>query len=489
MTALKVRYLAASACAAAILTACVTAAPPTGNHQPTPSTITEVGPTPLPVRSPHPPGELFEYVVQSGDTLIALASHFNTTVDEILDENPDLSTSTTTLPPGYPMLIPAYYVPLTGSPFHIVPDSEVIYGPSVIGFDISHEIRLRPGFLNQLSDFAYRRQRDAWGVVDIIARNYSINPRLLLALMEYQTQALTKPFAEDDEATYPMGVRERRYADLFWQLIWAGERLNDGYYGWRSGTLKEFELADGLLVRPDPWLNAGTVAVQYLFAGVYGKEQFDRAVGPEGFYLTFQSLWGDPLTMGVTLIPANLQQPELSLPFVPNRIWGFTSGPHYAWGTSMPLGAVDFAPPAEEGGCVLSAEWIAAPADGVIARSAEAVVILDLDGDGDERTGWVLFFYHVGSNDRIEEGEQVRQGDLLGHPSCEGGRATGTHFHLARRFNGEWIAAGGTVPLVMDQWVVANGEEPYQGAMTKGSKMVPANEVVSAVNRIIYEIE
>lgn len=30
-------------------------------------------------------------------------------------------------------------------------------------------------------------------------------------------------------------------------------------------------------------------------------------------------------------------------------------------------------------------------ADGVIARTGPAIAVLDLDGDGDERTGWVIF--------------------------------------------------------------------------------------------------
>lgn len=451
---------------------------------PTPDTH----PTPLPARSPHPPGELFNYNTQSGDTLPALAAHFNTTVEEILAANPDLPNDVTTLPPGYPMQIPTYYVPLTGSSFHILPDSEVVYGPSVVDFDIESEIRQLPGYLAGLSDFAYKRQRQAWQVVEVIAQNYSINPRVLLALLEYQTQALTKPFPEGDEANYPLGVEQPRYKRLFWQLIWAAERLNDGYYGWRTGTLNEFELADGLLVRPDPWQNAGTMAVHLVFAGIYGQEDFDWAVSPEGFSGTYERLWGDPFSLEVRLIPGNLVQPDLALPFVPNRIWDFTAGPHFCWGTSLPLGALDFGPPAEEGGCAPSAEWIAAPADGVIARSSEAVVVLDLDQDGDERTGWVLFFFHVGSKDRIQEGAHVQQGDVIGHPSCEGGRSTGTHFHLARRYNGEWMPAGGTIAFVLDGWVTDYGEQAYQGTLTKGSKVVPANEIPSAVNRIIYEL-
>ncbi len=444
--------------------------------------------TPIPSREPFPPGTIFEYISQTGDTLGSVAAHFNTSEDEIREANPQLPGDMTTLPPGFPLKVPSYYVPLTGSPFKILPDSEVVNGPTAVGFDIRSEILKRPGFLSEIESFAYRKQRDAWDVVDIIASNYSINPRLLLALMEYQTNALSVPFPAGDEMTYPMGVEDPGYRGLFWQLIWAAERLNDGYYGWRTGSRTSLELTDGLTMRVDPWQNAGTAAVQYFFAGLYGKEEFDHAVSPDGFYRSFVDLWGDPTLLEMAHIPGSLEQPELALPFVGGQIWDFTGGPHPAWGTSLPFGALDFAPPSNESGCVVSFAWFTAPASGRIVRSAEATVVLDLDGDGDERTGWVMFFYHVGTDGRVDEGVDVQQGDPLGHPSCEGGRATGTHVHLARKYNGEWIPAGGIIPFNLGGWVSAYGDEVYEGTLTRGSRVVPASSSASEENMLIYEL-
>lgn len=468
-----------------VLTGCAAPAPIVEVETPVVQ-VEDAQATPLPVRSPHAPGELFAYNAQTGDTLPALAGHFNTTVEEIVAANPDLPEQVTTLPPGYPLQIPAYYVPLTGSPFHILPDSEFVNGPSAVDFDIEDELLRRPGFLAELDDFAYRRQREAWDVIDIIAKNYSIHPRLLITLMEYQTQALTQPFPTGDEDIYPMGAEDPYYDSLFWQLIWASERLNDGYYGWRDGTLTEFELADGLLVRPDPWLNAATAALQYFFAGLYGQEAFDMAVSPEGFYQTYVELWGDPFENEQFHIPGSLQQPEMTLPFEPDTIWDFTAGPHYSWGTSLPWGALDFAPPSEQSGCVLSNEWVAAPAAGVIVRSGEATVVLDLDGDGDERTGWVIFFFHVEERDRIAEGTIVEQGDHIGHPSCEGGRSTGTHVHIARRYNGEWIASTGPLAFVLSGYVADGGDVVYEGTLTRESLVVRASTVATFESRISY---
>jgi murein DD-endopeptidase MepM/ murein hydrolase activator NlpD len=446
------------------------------------------GPTPLPTRSPHPPGEIFTYPAQSGDTLDSVAAHFNTSVREIRAANPDLPSAVTTLPPGYPLQVPAYYTPLTGSPFHILPDSEVVDGPPGMDFDLQQYVQETPGYLSGMESFAYKKQRKAWEVVQVIAENYSLNPRLLLALLEYRTGALSNPDPDPEYLTYPMDVKDIRYRGLFWQLVWVAERLNDGYYGWRTGELDEIQLLGGLVERPDPWLNAGTVALHRLFADMYQGDAYDQAVSPEGFYQTYLALWGEPFDLETVLIPGSLQQPEMGLPFLPNRVWDFSGGPHFSWGTSLPIGALDFAPPAAESGCVESSEWIAAPADGVITRSGEAIVMLDLDGDGDERTGWVVFFFHVAAEGRIATGTQVKRGDTLGHPSCEGGRATGTHVHIARKYNGEWIPATGPLGFVLDGWVAAYGGELYEGTLTKGSKVVPACTCSRPENQILYTL-
>ena len=81
-------------------------------------------------------------------------------------------------------------------------------------------------------------------------------------------------------------------------------------------------------------------------------------------------------------------------------------------------------------------------------------------------------------------GTYLQAGDHVGHPSCEGGRATGTHVHIARKFNGEWIPAGGTIPFVLDGWTVHDGEAPYLGTLTRGDEVVTAHQYGSFISRI-----
>jgi hypothetical protein len=123
-------------------------------------------------------------------------------------------------------------------------------------------------------------------------------------------------------------------------------------------------------------------------------------------------------------------------------------------------------------------------APGLIVRLENGVLMLDLDGDGNEQTGWVLFYLHLDPKTSLKEGKWVEQGDLLGHPSCEGGRATGTHIHIARKFNGEWILADGPIPFEMDDWQVVAGEEPYEGYLVSGNSAIEASPSGSYSTRI-----
>jgi LasA protease len=102
--------------------------------------------------------------------------------------------------------------------------------------------------------------------------------------------------------------------------------------------------------------------------------------------------------------------------------------------------------------------------------------VLDLDGDGDEHTGWDIVYLHMDDSERIPAGTRVQAGDRLAHPSCEGGVSTGTHLHISRRYNGEWIpvscescAPGVTVPpFVLGEWTMYGfANQEYQGYMTR----------------------
>jgi hypothetical protein len=312
---------------------------------------------------------------------------------------------------------------------------------------------------------------------------------LLVTLLEWRSGALSQPVVPAEVIANPLGLPDDD-SGFYLQLIWAAEQLGRGYYGWRAGTLTTIPFRDTTRSRVDMYQNAGTAGVQYLLAQLFPHEQFDDAAGPDGFAKTYYALWGNPWAAEPPdVIPGDLTQPELTLPFASNQSWSLTGGPHPGWGSDLPWSALDFGPPGVAG-CQNSALWFTASAPGVVVRSEDNTLVLDLDGDGLEQTGWALFYFHVAERDRAPAGRRVNAGDLLGHPSCEGGRATGTHVHMARKYNGEWIPADGivpgVVPFVLGGWTPERGDAPYQGRLTRLGAWVEACTCSTAANRVYW---
>jgi LasA protease len=434
-------------------------------------------PLPVPTRTERPvyaPGELVDYIAQTGDTLPALAVRFNTSEQEIRQANPIIPATATTMPPGMPMKIPIYYLPLWGSSFQIIPDSLFINGPSQINFNTQEYLAGQPGWLNGIVEYAFDRTHSAAEIIDLVARDNSVSPQLLLALLEYQSGALTQAVASENDRLYPMGYLNRRQRGLYSQLSWAANRLNNGYYHWRTANPTSIEMEDGRLVRFDPWQNAATVGLHYLFNSLLSDAGFERAISPLGFAQTYQALFGNPWEQDVPHIPGSLEQPLFYLPFQPGASWAFTGGPHSPWGSGEPFAALDFAPPLTDSGCQPSSEWVTAVSAGVVVRSETGQIMVDMDGDGDERTGWNIFYLHLATKGRVPAGTVLQAGDPVGYPSCEGGISTGTHVHIVRKYNGEWIQAEGSLAFNLEGWVAHNGSQPYLGTLTRNTQVVVA---------------
>jgi murein DD-endopeptidase MepM/ murein hydrolase activator NlpD len=109
-----------------------------------------------------------------------------------------------------------------------------------------------------------------------------------------------------------------------------------------------------------------------------------------------------------------------------------------------------------------------------VIYSDHGEVLVDLDGDGREQTGWVVLYMHMADDGRVPAGTYVQTGQAIGHPSCEGGFSTGAHLHIARRYNGEWLSAGGPIPFVLDGWLPVGGNREYAGYLTQYGVVVPA---------------
>lgn len=430
-----------------------------------------VSPTALPEQQD---GTVLLYDSQAGDTLQVVAVRFGVDPSEITAST-DLVAGESLLPPHTLLIIPNKLANTTLQE-KILPDSELIFSPSAVDFDVKEYVEQAGGYLSTYREWLGTTEWTSGAdVVSRIALENSINPRLLLALLEYQSGIVTGQPADFAHRDYPLSYIELSRKGLYKQLTWAVNHLSVGYYGWREGLLTEIQFSDGVIARLAPDLNAGSVALQYYLSVVYDSSGWIQAMNNEtGFPAVYERMFGNPWSRALEvepLYPADLAQPRLILPFLIGQRWSYTGGPHGAWEHDGARAALDFAPGSTEPGCVESYTWMVAMAPGLIVRASNGVIVQDLDGDGLEQTGWVLLYLHVATI-QVKVGDWVESSDLLGHPSCEGGFATGTHLHIARKYNGEWIPADGPLPFVLSGWQAHAGTNVYEGTLTRDGETV-----------------
>ncbi|MBC8170117.1 MAG: LysM peptidoglycan-binding domain-containing protein [Anaerolineae bacterium] len=448
-----------------------------------------------------------QHIVQPGDTLSSIASTYNTTLETLLElnqiTNPDLIAAgqVLELPPPPDQITPD---------LRLLTDGLLVNSPASAGFDVTAFVAAQAGYIRIATDTVPTNRADGLGVDEIltaaevvarIAQEFSVDPRLLLALLEYRAGWLSNPNPALELQNYPMLSEEASGAinreGLYRQLAWTANELNRGYYGWKYDNRRILEFASGQRLQIASGLNAATVGLQYMLHLANTFDRWQQDVSGTGFYAVYTRYFGEPLANVADPLAGMMPSPELTLPFAAGETWFFTGGAHGGWGSGSAWAAIDFAPPDDrtDGGlCYVSDYTARAVAPGMIARSDKGVVVLDLDGDGNELTGWTILYLHQATDGRIAAGTTVQTGDVIGRPSCEGGFSTATHMHIARRYNGEWLPAhcslcsnDQTIPrLVLSGWsVVALPGQEYQGYLEKnGERRIAEQGRLTPDNRI-----
>ena len=422
------------------------------------------------------------YYSQSGDTLDALAKRFMVNTADITSPG-EIPPAGSLIQPNQLIIVPNRNFP-TGPVDRVLPDSEIIYSPSAKDFVTAEYVQQAGGYLSTYRQYLPEGWYDGAQIIDRLALENSINPRIFLAILEHQSHWVFGQPSNMAQIDYPMGYIELKDKGLYYQLGWAARMISAGYYGWRTGQSLDITYMDNKTSeRLAPQLNAGTVGLHYLYSKLDTPEELRRDLYDEtsGIQALYTQMFGDPWARSQSiepLFPPQLVQPELVFPWLPGRTWALTGGPHYAWFPDAGcMAALDFAPPAEEPGCILSEQMVTSVGPGLVTRSELGIVAVDMDMDGKEQTGWTIFYLHIDTNrkDTVKVGTVLNTSDNIGHASCMGGESTGTHLHIARKFNGEWMAADGPVPFDLNGWQAFNGEKPYLGGMTRDGILATAD--------------
>jgi len=449
-----------------------------------------------------------QHTVQAGDTLSQIAGTYNVSLQAVIDlnqiSNPNL------LEVGQILILPSPPTTFTPS-LPIISDSRLVRSPLQQTFEVDTFIANQSGFINGSTDTVETRLSDGSvrndllssdDVIKRVATEYSVDERLLLAFLEYRAKWLTQANIPDELVNFPLVSEEASAgfdrSGLYKQLSWLANELNRGYYGRKYRDVDVISFADGTQFLYNTSLNPASIAIQYVLGLNNTVDNWQVDISESGFVQTYSNLFGSP-TDSASHINNTLQQPILTLPFRNDDVWRFTGGFHGGWGSGSAWAALDFAPPddRQDGDpfCYISEYPITAVSSGMIARNSNGALVLDLDGDGNERTGWSILYLHMTVDPAISTGQTVEAGTEIGSASCFGGFSSATHLHIARRYNGEWIPADcntcdNAPPFVMSSWEAVGliGQE-YQGYMVNqetGQQVIAEQGRNTKINEISW---
>jgi hypothetical protein len=104
--------------------------------------------------------------------------------------------------------------------------------------------------------------------IERLAYENSINPRLLLAILDYEASWVRGKPENEFRINFTLGYESFKYKGMFMQMVWAINQLSTGYYDWRAGKMIELTFLDGTRLRIDPTLNAGTLRSCIIFPAI-----------------------------------------------------------------------------------------------------------------------------------------------------------------------------------------------------------------------------
>ncbi len=295
-------------------------------------------PTPDRIHSlPTPRQGSKQYTVQPGDTLGSIAESFGVSAAALQQANG--ISDANLLSVGQTLEVPAPQPGAAGPSFKVIPNSELVFGPAAAQFDVSAYIQREGGYLASYTEEINGDTLDAAQVIALVAQNYSVNPRLLLALLEYRSRWVTDSAPNSSTLDYPLGFVEPNHVGLYRQLTWAANEFNRGFYLWRAGAVGHWVLHDNSIVPIDSTINAGTAGVQNFFSVLDDRATWNTDITAFGLFQTYFLMFGNPFDLAIEpLVPPSLSQPHLILPFETGAAWAFTGGPHAAWELGLRLG-------------------------------------------------------------------------------------------------------------------------------------------------------
>lgn len=317
------------------------------------------------------------------------------------------------------------------------------YEPAWGTMEVQAYLDKQPGILKSTTYAAGGQRISIASAVATQGLLYSVNPKVLLTIMEMQSGLVRKPNPTPNEIGWAMGYRQEKY----WGI---GPQIN-----WTARELFRAAREDQSYISARGW---GSYAVSRLLVQTVDSSTqgwtFDRASA--AFVKTYQELFGeDPRTPAANL-PAPVTGPFLRAPYgVANVVASSAFDHEYpllsengsmvahrgkrdqtsydghdGWDYALSTGSQVLAGAA---GRVIVAGW----SDDGCASAAGAVII-------DHDNGYRTLYWHLSSVE-VDLGARVTAGSVLGR-SGNTGCSLGAHLHFGVQYLGRSTDPSGWCP-------------------------------------------
>ncbi|MDZ4767168.1 MAG: discoidin domain-containing protein, partial [Chloroflexota bacterium] len=368
-------------------------------------------------------------------------------------------------------------IPAVGA---ILSDGQFVYGAPARAFDVYAYLTANAPHLLPYADVLLDR-----------AVTYSINPRVLLTLIELASGLVTNPnadranpFALTDGQSFN-GIDPIFTAgaitppDFVAQIDGISTSMIAAFYADLYGTERTFQ-RDAPTGAPFPAdaPNAATLAVIAAFAPIRDAAGIRVLVDPaalDGFYATYRRLFpdSDPLDASNRIYrPGDADYQALpsfpmQFPVTVGESWYFNGVHHNLGTTGTDMSAIDLSPtsPFPSWGFDNSATWVTAAAAGDPTRVNNCKVYLT------HADGWETHYFHleqvptfpagnIAANAQIGKVANTQSEALCVQPSS----SSAPHVHFAIRRNGAFQPINGAN---LGGWTVHSGISPYDSTCSR----------------------
>lgn len=333
------------------------------------------------------------------------------------------------------------------------------YQPEVEAFLANHS-----GTLNEVSFQIGDRSHSFADVLVSQTALYSINPKILLALLEQQSQLITTVQPSPDQLTWAMGYygddgnRAGLYSQLRWAIIAVRHGLRDYAIGSQQGALPPLVFADDNEQAVNPDIGLARYVLSRVLARTTTADALEYKLNQ--FLEVYIALFDDPRYAPQDWPPA--AEPFLTSPMEePFRVTSFfdhnlpflqqNGSLTSFWGTTEEFLSYD----GHTGW-----DYALMYTDPIVAAAAGRVVFAGNSDDGcatpagaviiEHSNGYRTLYWHFSRID-VETGQAVAAGDQLGLAGATG-CSFGPHLHLQVQYLGRDVDPYGWCGSTASPW-------------------------------------